>query len=77
VGRAFTVQFMPLRPDVAKGMQGCDSRGGLVSRILHLHPISFGTPEYAKKEKMGCTYCHVKMVPDKGEMSKNLNDTGT
>jgi len=38
---------------------------------------SFGTPDYAKKEKKACTYCHVKMVPDKGEMAKNLTDTGT
>jgi hypothetical protein len=39
--------------------------------------ISLGTPEFAKKEKKSCTYCHAKMVPDKGEMAKNLNDTGT
>jgi hypothetical protein len=38
---------------------------------------SYGTPEYAKKEKKGCVYCHVKMVPDKVEMTKNLTETGT
>ena len=36
----------------------------------------YGTADYAKKEKKACTYCHTKMVADKGEMSKNLNDTG-
>ena len=36
----------------------------------------YGTPEYAKKEKKACTYCHGKMVSDKAEMAKNLNDTG-
>ena len=38
---------------------------------------SYGTQEYAKKEKKACTYCHAKMASDKGEMKKNLNDTGT
>jgi len=37
----------------------------------------YGTAEYAKKEKKSCTYCHAKMVSDKGEMAKNLNTTGT
>jgi len=36
----------------------------------------YGTPDYAKKEKKGCTTCHGKMVSDKAEMAKNLNDTG-
>ena len=36
-----------------------------------------GTPEYAKKEKKSCTYCHAKMVTAKDEMAKNLNSTGT
>ena len=36
----------------------------------------YGTAEYAKKEKKTCTTCHSKMVSDKGEMAKNLNDTG-
>lgn len=36
----------------------------------------YGTPEYAKKEKKACTYCHTKMVSEKAEMAKNLNDTG-
>lgn len=36
----------------------------------------YGTPDYAKKEKKGCTTCHAKMVSDKAEMAKNLNDTG-
>lgn len=31
---------------------------------------SFGKAEYAKKEKKGCTFCHVKAG------SKDLNDAG-
>jgi hypothetical protein len=33
-------------------------------------PRSFGKPEYAKKEKKTCTYCHVKAG------AKDLNDAG-
>lgn len=36
----------------------------------------YATPEYAKKEKKSCTYCHVKVVSNKAEMTKNLNVTG-
>ena len=36
----------------------------------------YGTPDYAKKEKKACTYCHTKMTSDKAEMAKSLNDTG-
>ena len=32
--------------------------------------ISFGKPEYTKKEKKGCTYCHTSAK------SKDLNDAG-
>jgi hypothetical protein len=49
----------------------------LVAGFLTCTSISFGTPEFAKKEKKGCGYCHAKTVPDKAEMAKNLNDTGT
>ena len=31
---------------------------------------SYGNPEYAKTEKKGCTFCHVKTG------SKDLNDAG-
>ena len=37
---------------------------------------SYGTPEYSKKEKKACNYCHTKIVSDKTEMAKELNDTG-
>jgi len=42
---------------------------------------SYGTPDYSKKEKKGCTFCHAKMEPGtkdgKNEaMVKNLNDAG-
>lgn len=36
----------------------------------------YGTPDYAKKEKKSCTYCHTKMSSDKAEMAKSLNDNG-
>jgi hypothetical protein len=32
---------------------------------------SYAKPEYSKKEKKGCTFCHVKMG------SKDLNEAGT
>ncbi len=38
---------------------------------------SYGTAEYTKKEKKGCTYCHTKQSADKAEMAKNLNDVGS
>ena len=37
----------------------------------------YGTPEYAKKEKKSCTFCHAKVSTDKAEMVKNLNTTGS
>jgi hypothetical protein len=37
----------------------------------------YATPEYSKKEKKACTYCHTKVLSDKAEMAKSLNDTGT
>lgn len=36
----------------------------------------YATPDYAKKEKKACTYCHAKVTSDKAEMVKNLNDAG-
>ena len=38
---------------------------------------SYGTQQYAKKEKKSCTFCHAKMLKDKAEMTKNLNAAGT
>jgi hypothetical protein len=32
--------------------------------------VTYGKPEYTKKEKKACTYCHVKAG------SKELNDAG-
>jgi len=37
---------------------------------------SYGTAEYAKNTKKGCTFCHEKMVTDKDVMTKNLTDAG-
>jgi len=38
---------------------------------------TFGTPEYAKKEKKACTVCNTKVAAEKADMVKNLNSTGT
>ena len=37
----------------------------------------YGTPEYAKKEKKSCTFCHAKVATEKDDMVKNLNTVGT
>jgi hypothetical protein len=38
---------------------------------------SYGTPDYAKKEKKSCTFCHAKVeTSNKEAMQKNLNDAG-
>jgi hypothetical protein len=36
----------------------------------------YGTPEYAKKEKKSCTFCHEKVMSEKAEMAKNLKPMG-
>ena len=43
---------------------------------------SYGLPDYAKKEKRGCTFCHAKIEPGTKDnknpaMVKNLTDAGT
>lgn len=50
-------------------------RFGLPAAVLVLGltaatAVSFGKPDYAKKEKKTCTYCHVKAG------LKDLNDAG-
>jgi hypothetical protein len=42
----------------------------LTGLILSTTSNSFGKAEYSKKEKKGCTFCHVKAG------SKDLNDAG-
>lgn len=42
----------------------------LVAGMLTVSVPSSAKPEYSKKEKVGCTTCHVKAG------SKDLNDTG-
>jgi hypothetical protein len=38
---------------------------------------AYGTPDYAKKEKKGCNFCHSKVAPtDKELMKKSLTDAG-
>ena len=49
----------------------------LMTGFLICTTASYGTQEYAKKEKKACTICHAKMVADKTEMAKNLTDAGT
>ena len=49
----------------------------LLTGFLVCTSATYGKPEYAKKEKKACTFCHAKMVTDKAEMVKNLNDAGT
>ena len=48
----------------------------LIGGFLVCTSSVYGTADYAKKEKKACTYCHTKMVAEKAEMAKNLNDTG-
>jgi hypothetical protein len=48
----------------------------LMTGFLICTTASYGTQEYAKKEKKACTVCHAKMVADKAVMAKNLNDAG-
>ena len=48
----------------------------LLTGFLVCTTASYGTAEYAKKEKKKCVDCHAKMVADKAEMAKNLNDAG-
>jgi hypothetical protein len=42
----------------------------LTTGFLLCTSATYGKPEYAKKEKQSCTYCHVKAG------AKDLNDTG-
>ena len=48
----------------------------LMTGFLVCTTASYGTPEYSKKEKKGCTFCHAKMVSDKAEMAKNQTEAG-
>jgi hypothetical protein len=49
----------------------------LAAGFLICTSAMLGTPDYAKKEKKTCTFCHGKISTDKAEMLKNLNTTGT
>jgi len=44
--------------------------GILIGWLALTASLTLAKPEYAKKEKKSCTYCHVKMG------SKDLNDVG-
>jgi len=48
----------------------------LMTGFLLCTTASYGTQDYAKKEKKSCTFCHTKMVADKAEMAKNQTDAG-
>jgi cytochrome c553 len=47
----------------------------LAAGFLVCTTASYGTPEFAKKEKKACTFCHGK-VEGKENMPKNLTDAG-
>ena len=42
----------------------------LMTGFLLCTSATYGKPEYSKKEKQACVYCHTKMG------AKDLNDTG-
>ena len=48
----------------------------LLAGFLLCTTASYGTMEYAKKEKKSCTFCHSKVSSDKAEMAKNQTDAG-
>ena len=49
----------------------------LMTGFMLCTTASFGKPEYAKKEKKGCNFCHSKVEPaNKEGMAKNLTDAG-
>ena len=47
----------------------------LMAGFLVCTTSSYGTQDYAKKEKKSCTFCHGK-IEAKDAMPKNLNDAG-
>ena len=49
----------------------------LATGFLICTSASYGTQQYAKKEKKSCTFCHAKALSDKTAMTKNLNAAGT
>ena len=51
--------------------------GILMAGFLMFTTQTYGTPDYAKKEKKACNYCHTKVVADKADMAKSLSPTGT
>jgi hypothetical protein len=49
----------------------------LVAGFLVCTTASYGTAEYAKKEKKACTFCHTQVKPsDKELMKTSLTDAG-
>ena len=48
----------------------------LLTGFLVCTTASYGTMDYAKKEKKACTFCHAKVSSDKAEMAKNQTDAG-
>ena len=47
----------------------------LVGVVLMLAPFAVGTPEYAKKEKKSCTFCHTAVgKPDLNDAGKYYRD---
>jgi hypothetical protein len=48
----------------------------LAGGFLFCISTTYATPEYGKKEKKSCTYCHMKVVKDKADMARNLKAAG-
>jgi len=47
----------------------------VMTGILVCTTATYGKPDYAKKEKKNCVFCHAK-VEAKEAMSKNLTEAG-
>lgn len=45
-------------------------------RLCSLHFFELWHARFSKKEKKACNYCHTKIVSNKTQMAKDLNDTG-
>lgn len=48
----------------------------LMTAFLVSSTASYGTMDYAKKEKKACTFCHGKVSSDKKEMASNHTAAG-
>ena len=54
-------------------VQDNSARRDLAERFLALSTASFGKPEYTKKTKKACVFCH---VDSKAKARRNLTEAG-